>query len=604
MTTIEAHPLGRAAFVLAAASLVFLAALATNDGVEGVPADATATPGVPTATASPEVTSTPAATSTSTVTPEPTPTPRPGPEPAFGELPPSLEVSQAGMWVRQTLAAGEEPTPNHGVLIRDLETGGGEHWSLADGPEPGAEFFAYGVAGDGRFATFGNPFEAQQLADRETGLAVGWNLDTSRFLAGSSDGRILLATTEPQEDICLFWAVDLDSGEPEPLLRFGVPGDRFCTASAVFGAPGTDTLTVGANSGDTVAYAVALQAGTVRSTADATVAARLGNASDPTVWFDTSGAAQTLPIELTISRYDAATDAIAVTGFNATADGAAIRPVLTAPNSRFVAWQESLRLGGAVGLGGWAEWPVTVIGDSETGEVLLRVVRAALITGSETTAWLGDSSGIVLAAEGEFVLLEFALTEDGIDVSSATLTSLSFEHETHSSPRPEPSPADRSLFAYDGRFVDTTGTELLPPLVSDWARSGPLSGEWTSSGSEYYLATWARGAGDFGDGPLAPIGLAPRLQLPPFSNEVRLVVTEATELRQTFALDSPTSWALEASTVVTVENDGSARECFAFGCAALIDRGSNLDPRPWWLFVRTEDGRAGWADSSTLAWAD
>lgn len=602
MTTIEAHPLGRAALVLGVAVLLFAAALLVGDGSEDVPADASATPASPTATASPPPTST--VTPTATATPEPTATPRPGPEPAFGELPPGLEVDDAGAWVQQPLVAGEQPAADHGVLLRNVEHGGGEHWSLVDGPDAGAQFYAYGIEGDGRFVTFGDPFQGSLLTDRESGVALRLDRDEFRLLTASADGRLLVMTNEAIAGACLFWAVDLAGGVLEPLLRFGVQGNQFCSASAAFGAPGSNglVLSMGAGSDDRppASYAIDLEAGLIESIAAGPIESALSTTDGIVLWYDTTGSVKEPPLDLSVTRYDAASTGTTVTTFDAISAGAELRPILIAPNTRLVAWQESLRLGGGLGLGGWHEWPVVVIGDLDSGEVLVRVVRAALDTGVEHTRWLADSSGVVITIEGQYAVLRLG---DPLDGSSATVVPLSFEHTEHFDPAPVPAPNDASLFAFERRFIDIDGDDVLPPLATDWARSGPLRGDWTTGGSEYYLATWDPGAGDFGDGPLAPLGLEPRLQTPPFTNEVRLVVTETTELRETASRSSGASWTFEAGTTVTVGNDASSRDCFEFGCSALIDREFE-DPRPWWIFVRTDDGRAGWAESTALTWAE
>jgi hypothetical protein len=495
-----------------------------------------------------------------------------------------------------------QPSTDHGVLIRNFGTGDSVHWWHADGPAAGETTYAYRIAGDGRFVTFGGPGAPAHLVDRPSDAALSWNTEDLQFVAASSDARVLLATTSAEDGVCLFWALDLSAGVPEPLLRFGVPGARFCDGlSAVFGPPGSETLLLSANNieppGATV-HAVDLAAGSVESIADAGSYQRLASEEAVALWFDAIGDPKEPPLGLTVTRYDSTSGATSTAQFGATAEGAPIGPVLPAPNERLIAWQESLRLGGDLGLGGWFEWPIVVVADIDTGEVLLRVVRGALDTGTGVTGWLADSSGLVITVEGQFALLGLGDLADG---SGATVTPLPFAHDDHFDPAPDPSPADPTLFAYDGRFVDLDGNDVLPPMQLEWGRSTPL-GDWTSGGAEYYVATADLGAGDFGDGPLAPIGLAPQLRLPPFDNEVHLVVTEATELRAVAQTSAAPTWELEPCTAVVVQNDGSQECLFNFGCATLLDRDFD-DPRPWWIFVRTEDGRAGWAQASSLDWA-
>jgi hypothetical protein len=600
----EAGPLSRPLVRAAIAAVVALAVVAAvilfvvNAEDSNPPLAVT-----PSATATPAPTSTATPTPTTTATPEPTATPRPGPEPATGELPPALELDD-GAWVRQPLEAGEQPDADHGVLIVDPATGAGEHWRLAyDLTATNVDSFAYGVTGNGRLVTLGFPHIPTRVVDRESATAVIWDPEQLHLLAASEDGRILLREDRAIDGVCLLWAVDLTSEAPAPLLRFGLElADRCTGVAAAFGPPGSDALLLLA--GDPTlpttgaAYDVDLTAATVTHIADSVPIGGFVPIEGGVAWTLASGSpGKDLPLRLTASRYDWSTGALLSAGFEATASGAPIGPALVSPDGGLVAWQERFRLGGDLGLGGWLEWPIVVVADLESGQIIGRVARAALTTVDDATAWLADSTALVVSVEGAFSLL--AIDRGAIE-PALSLSPLPFEHVDHFAPLPDPSPVDPDVFAYAGRFVDAAGTDVYPPLDATWPRA-TVRGDWTSGGSEYWIGSLEIGGTDFGPGPLAPLGLAPRVELPPFPDAVRLVATAPTELHADSAASSDVTGTLEAGATVTVDNDGTQQCLYDFGCATRIDREFD-DPRPWWIFVRTLDGRAGWADAAALTW--
>ena len=72
------------------------------------------------------------------------------------------------------------------------------------------------------------------------------------------------------------------------------------------------------------------------------------------------------------------------------------------PDGGMVAWQENLDVSGPPIA---AMWPVVVLADLETGQIILRAVRASMKMGLVDLQWLSDSSGMVVATSAGFAVL-------------------------------------------------------------------------------------------------------------------------------------------------------------------------------------------------------
>jgi hypothetical protein len=128
---------------------------------------------------------------------------------------------------------------------------------------------------------------------------------------------------------------------------------------------------------------------------------------------------------------------------------------LPSPDGSWLAWQDTLPLGSPIMSD---VWPVVTLMDLETGEVVLRVVRASMLVnppkvdpplqpgqfGHRTLGWLSDGSGLLLDTAGGVVVLRPDGTLQQLPLGPTQIPL------SQAAPAPVPAPHDPDLWSTVG----------------------------------------------------------------------------------------------------------------------------------------------------------
>jgi hypothetical protein len=495
-------------------------------------------------------------------------------------------------FVKRELAAGQVPPQDHGILFVDPDTGAAEFWNVPNATEIGGPrpWLYYMVDSTHRWLLFDGAYGQEPLdliGDRQTGITYrlppGWTI----AFGPSPDGALILQTTrrgsgprQLSEDEPEFVLVRL--GEPRASIAFGVPGAQSRASAALLG-DGRHVVTSGA--------IVDLATGEVT---------RFGPVDPPqpihkTFATDDGGAvaveADQQATDMVVRRFGSSgqlRDERRYTQANLWGGFA----TLPSPDGRWLAWQQSLPLYTVT----WEDfWPVVYLANLDTGEVVLRALRASLKAGPYQLHWLGDSSAVVVDASQGYI----ALSPDG---SLERLPTASHLYVDVPARRP-------------GAVVD--GWPRLTSLSTAWwdavpeTEYGVLFYGFNQRGNEVALVRSSPFYADYLTFPLKQVGLSLKVQEPPFSDQVRLRVLtngEGLNVRKLPGVAQERLGTLPDGAFVTVANapDAPSRQCgLPSGCSALhdIDGEITIDS-PWWLYVRADSGLAGWVSADYLVWAD
>jgi hypothetical protein len=548
--------------------------------------------GTATATPTPEVTSE-AATRTAT---------------AVAGLPPGLEIASADAWTRQELSPADDVPDRPGVFIVDAVSGEGTLWSWPEESGPVA-------APPGVSAGFIVPAVSNTLVDTVTGQTWRWRTSTE-LIAVNDEGLGLFS--RPDIGGCGFSVVEFSDSEPRSLGTFTLDRDRCRRTGARFSPDGVAVLvTIESGSSATDLYVVDIETQRVELMGTmASRSAQFASRTDPDLVLMTAPGDGELWVgryvwsdrELTVSHVAMSSDDVDP-GRDMPITGSA----LVSPDGQWVAWREGVDLGVGDGLGGLAEWPVTVIASVSEGIPVIRAERVAMTSGIKQFDWLADSSALVVQAERGFALL----------ATDGRLSDLPFPVAPHTGAVPTPAPDRTDQFLYDGAIVDAAGESIGgPSAVHDvWGRHESLDGphwwivdsyRWGSSSRQLVLTRIEPYGGDYGRGGIALLGLPPRIVTGADATRARIGALRVAADGDRLNVRSQPGAAGERigqftdGSVVIVGRDPLPSDCFG-GCSVLRD--PDLDyGEGWWIYVSGEDGDGealeGWVSTEFVEWAD
>ena len=506
-------------------------------------------------------------------------------------------------FVQRELALGEVPE-GHGIVFVNAETAEAELWTHPIEGAPGDDFYAFYATDAGhrwlqvRWAEPGGRFEPSiVIADRETGDS--FRLDTARWnlVAGPTPDGLLIAQSRTQADS--FSLVDLAEDPTGAAVRFSLPlkqpvltgvfeaeaealvlGDATTLLLAIReiqGEPGKPGdwrfFRIDTASGEAADLDISRADMRLSGTDDggAVIVTPAGEDGGPTAIYRFDGSGN-LDGEHSLQA--------AVSGYN----------VQISPDGRWITWLEQLPLQVQSGVGLPWHWPATMLADLETGEVVLRLLRA------DPLQWLGDSGAIDALGGGAVVWQQWQLGDaTGLLVKTAGTDC-----------RPEcvyagtGSPGSLALLSPDGALQ---GLSIEP----DWQLAAEmLVGDrlgLNGGGNEVRVERWVRPGGDGGGG-ISAMPIPPHVQRPPFPDDVRLRVAAAGDglnLRESPSTNGGIVVALPDEGIVTV-SDAPCPEPEHDVCSVTYEGGDSVPT--WWVHVTTQDGREGWVAAEFLAWAD
>ena len=527
-------------------------------------------------------------------------------------LPPGLAPSPSDTWQQLELRPGDEVPDLLGAFIFNAATAAGTLWSLHPEAVDNPDYVFVGTSPGGNFVVArGQP---SHLVNTSSGQSFTWG-DRARLLLIDDRGLALFQRFQG----CQFWAVDLSGTQPAPLAAFQLPAERNCNVTARFSPASSDLLVAiqGNNfDGGATLFAVDLTTGTP---------GQLATLDPPYVTFanaasghETALLTASLPGIAWVASYRWSSETLAITSIATGAlprgdDKAPPTPgrLTISPDGRWLAWSDSDDLGAGQGMGGEAEWPVVVIASVQDAAPAVRAQRVALTNGIVTFDWLADSSALIVQSEDGFALL----------ATDGSLQQLPFPVAFHSDPVPIPAPDATDRFAYNGRIVDEAGNEVGdPPAVADawstltearrwswWTRSHYA---WGASADRLVLVRTEVPGRDFGRGGVATLGLPPHIVTGPAAatpGPVHLRVAsdgDNLNVRAAPGLAAERIGKLPHGALITVDRDTTIDFCGLFvGCSILNDPDLTSE-NPWWLYIRAEDGLAGWVTSEFVEWAD
>lgn len=561
-----------------------------------------------TATATAEVTATSEPTSEPTAAATANGTGVPG---ATVELPPGLEVSASGTWERRDdLVAGDEVPDVLGVMVVNTEVGAGTLWSLAAGAVSNPDFVFIKTSPNAEYVLAGSE-GIGHILHAASGRSFVWGERASPLLIDDS-GLMLFRRFVG----CQFWVVDLSGAEAVAVAALELPAERNCNIAGRFSPDGTELLVAtqgNNNDGGGDLFVVDLESGEP---------ALIGSLEPPFVTvagLDVDGKAfltASLPGAAWVAEYNWADRSLATVSIRTNGPGEpsaekmrAPGNITVSPDGRWAAWSDSDDLGVVQGMGGLAEWPVTVIANLHDGSPVVRAQRAAISNGLVTFGWLADSSAVVVQSEVGFGLLG---TDGGFETLPFPVASL-----VDSVPLPAPERVDR--FAYNGQVVDAAGVGVgsPPAVVGTWGAGDGTGASIWWIGSSYgwgdddgrlILVRTSVPGRDFGRSGIARIGLAPRIVTgppPPYPEPIQFRIAsdgDRLNVRAAPGVSAERLGQFEHGTVVTVVHHDSGN-CGPGGCSILADPELGYG-EGWWIYVRGEDGLEGWVSTEFVEWVD
>jgi hypothetical protein len=526
---------------------------------------------------------------------------QPTPEPETLGAPLAGPISD-GM-VRRSLQSDETPDEQHGIALVDVETGEGELWSL---PVSGGAFVVYEASPNHRWlAGLGSgPVAEAVIVDRQTDEQYRLDWEAWEIAAGPNNEGILLLRAQHGSGDLRVINLAIDPTGPGRQLTPPALTENWGRAAVVLG-DGEHALI----DGQVVDLATGAVLHTVWQHSGAiTVVSltRLDNGGALAVVFTGDRGAP----DISTFRVDASGNLTgqqvffaqrsAGAGFGQTPSPDGVR---ASPDGRWLAWQSRLTLGSVP----FSEyWPAVVIADLQSGEVVMRIVRASVREGGYfgdeaggRSAWLSDSSGLVLKTDGGSALLR--IEGDG------ALEPLPFAGEV-----PVPAVHESGVLVHDGRLVSLEGDALSSRWgIGDWPLGDPLDAVgFSEDGDEVRFVKVIPPGRDWTVHILDAGGLPALLQRPPFTEVLRVQVAAAGDglnLRATPTQDGEVIATLPDGTVATVT--AGPEEFWGVTTSSVpdqaeIDAGTFWWQAPWWVHVRTEAGLEGWVSAQFLAWAE
>ena len=573
----------RLAPIALAALLAALALAACTGGGSPPPApsptaEATATPmATPTATAT--------ATSEATATPTPTATPAASPTP---EARSGLDLIEPapGAFVRRTFEDGEDIDWEHGVFVLDAETGRTEGYAVA-GLESDEHY--YDVHPGGWIATEDRSWRAEWelLLHRETGDSWRWprSAPSALLLEAASEEHLLFRELDGGDSTGSF--ILAGSGLDE-VARFSVSAQDE-DPHALFSPDG---LAAALAVADTV-YIVPVESG------------------HPAVLFTAQPYAGT--VDSRVQRWDTAGLRVRVRyGNEGKTDrteehyfrwdgGARLRlhtacPGTLSPDGRYAAGTEgspySTLHWGYIPLDN--PWPSVVITDAETCSPIFRIRSAYWGRVHWSAEWLSASDGFVVGVRDGYMVARVGPEPHLTDLP------LRAPHDPRwSGPDPAPTGGGR-YFGYGPRVYDAAENRWRGPSDVGW---GPFW--WGDSHRERWFSI-----GYWGEGGVRWLLLPPKMELPPFSDEIAFRVARTgscLRLREEPGADSRILACLpDGERLLFTERDAEVEQ----GWSGTLSPHSSLvlehneprtsTPSRVWVHVRTEDGTEGWVSDGYL----
>ena len=546
---------------------------------------ATATPSptpeaTPTAAATPSPT--PKATPTATATPEPTPTAiatlSPTPHPGVALIEPAPDAFE-----HHTFETGEDIDWTHGIFVTDPETGLTEGYRIP-GAEPGHTYFTR----PGGWIVSHDRDGWGLLLDRETGRAWRWPsqgsdlrlVDTSReyVLFEELDGWWAFTgrffVTNSELEVVARFSIDTKSGH-QPHARFSPDGSRI----AVSGGNAVYLVPV-ASARPEVLFGGALADGRA---AEVWVSAGL--------WFNPSQI-------LVVARYRQA-DSHASTKYHyftweGTPQPEQSCPGVPSPDGQYVVrWQGGGRGTSYSGSGPpedlWSRstlpWPSVVLIRTDTCTSLLLVDSAYWNQRAARwpSNWLSTSDGVIVG------------TRDGYAIARIT-PSPSLTRLPLSRPDGPPDPWPEAAPTGGGRYVGY-GPNVYDVAEDRW--TGPGETTWGESWwGDTHRERWFTIREFRGGVEHRQILLPPKIQLPPFDDEIALRVAGTggcLALREEPGTDNPTRECLpDGERLILAEPDTPRDDLRPFHTSIGVVEGA------YWVYVRTEQGVEGWVSHDYL----
>jgi hypothetical protein len=457
-----------------------------------------------------------------------------------------------------------------GVYFLNAATGAGESWLLPGGPAPWYTL----ISDDNRFVIT-NQGEDGFLIDRQTGTIWQWDPQTVRLRLADATG-FLFAEVEPRgsnqaETGRYFWT----GPDFKPHYVFTLGGDGAWISSPLLSPDGQRLALLRWASQDAPPQLdlLNLTSGEVQ-TVTIPGAGRVSTAG-------LRRYGQQIQVELLtgdFAQWETQIRRFTWTGETAKDLRLPGNYVFFSPDGRWIAWEE------------WPAGdlaPATVVADANTLQPRLRALGATpcfQATGSGGTRWLADSSALVVDTGSGYRLLT-----PGGDLQDRP----AFAGQPWSG-EPQPAPDDPDRFALGRTTVlNGDGTQRLGVSLQGFVTPVSLN-PWGATSSELRFALPPPGKGG-ACGERSPLPVAvqiPADPLPPLS-----LVTRTADKCLTLR-DAPHS-------------SGTAIACLPDGTrlAPLRNRsdsaGITWSDQSWWLYVKTEQGVAGWISltGNPITWA-
>ena len=230
-------------------------------------------------------------------------------------------------------------------------------------------------------------------------------------------------------------------------------------------------------------------------------------------------------------------------------------------------------------------WPSVVVTDAETCAPIFRVRSAYSRQDFWHAQWLSTSDGFVVGVrEGGYAIARVG--------SEPTLTPLPAGW-----PGPEPAPtAGDRYFGYAHRVYDAVEGRWRGPSDVGW---GPFW--WGDSHRERWFSM-----GYWGEGGYSWLHLPPKIEFPPFSDEIAFRVARTgscLRLREEPGEKGRVLRCLpDGARLLFAERDAEADEAERHTGSphpSLAETGGEW-PLRWWVYVRTGDGAEGWVNHHYL----
>jgi hypothetical protein len=434
------------------------------------------------------------------------------------------------------------------------------------------------------------------VADRETGKSFRLDSERWNLVAGPTPEGLLVAQSMAQSDS--FILVDLDKDPTRVAAEFTLPVGQ-PVHKGVFRAEGRALLLADETTlllalreiqgepgkpGDWQVFSLDKTSGEASDPGIRSADLLLSRSADGGAVIVTPGSEDARTTA--VYRFDGSGSLVSQHSVQAVVAGYSIH---LSPDGRWLAWLEQLPLQVQSGVGLPWHWPATMLADMNTGEVVLRVVRA------DALQWLGDSTSIDGFGSDAIAWQQWRLAGDDAGLLIKTPGNACAPECVYLGTG---SPGGLALLRPDGTLEELS-TE------PDWVVTvESLVGDRVGldlNGSEVRVESSLRAGGDSGGG-VSALSLPSLVQRPPFPDEVRLRVSaggDGLNLREQPGTGGQIAGALTDEAVVTVtdascpEPEPTYDEC---SVTYAVDG--------WWVHVSSDRGLEGWAAAEFLEWAD